>query len=404
MQQLVITRYKGGVASSLFQGQELIQVHVEKEAEKSLLGNVYVGKVKNIVKNINAAFVEVENGQMCYLPLTEKTSPIFCNAKNNEKICIGDELLVQISKDAVKTKNPSVTTKLQLLGKYIILTYGDPRVSVSAKIGDKVERERLLQLVKSNKKKKASYGLIVRTNANGCKEEEILQELQLLEENFNKLVETGKYKSCFSKLYQAPAGYLCDIRDGYAQTIDKIVTDDDTLYQRLFEYLSAYQPTDVDKLSLYKDDMVGLQQIYGIDTKIEKALQERVWLKSGAYLVIQPTEALTVIDVNTGKAVDGKKVVEKHFLHINKEAAVEIAKQMRLRNLSGIIVVDFIDMEAALSKKELIQTLEEELQKDTVKTVFVEMTKLHLVEITRKKVRKPLAEQIKALEEHGSNR
>lgn len=397
MQRLLITRYGNGIATSMFQDQELLQVHIEKEQDVSLLENIYVGKVKNIVKNINAAFVEIENGQMCYLPISEKETPIFCNSKNSDKICIGDELLVQISKDAIKTKSPSVTTKIQFVGKYCVVTYGDKRIGVSGKLKDPEQRQNWVKKIKEFLPKDHCFGVVVRTNAINCEEGQLFAELEVLQKLMLQIVETGKYKSCFSKIYQAPLGYLCDIRDGYDESIEEIVTDDKEIYDTIHAYLLNFQPSDVAKLVFYNDSMLTLNHLYGIETKIEKALQEKVWLNSGGYLIIQPTEAMNVIDVNSGKAIAGKKNTERHFLKINLEAAVEIAKQIRLRNISGIIIIDFIDMDEEASKKELIETLEREIKKDSVKTVFVDMTKLNLVELTRKKMRKSLAEQVKEL-------
>lgn len=158
--------------------------------------------------------------------------------------------------------------------------------------------------------------------------------------------------------------------------------------------MQTYQKEDLEKLRLYKDTQISLNRLYSLETKLSKALKERVWLKSGGYLVIQPTEALTVIDVNTGKAISGKKPTEETFFNINLEAAEEIAKQLRLRNLSGIIIIDFIDMQKDRNKELLISCLSKWIEKDPVKTVFVDMTRLNLVEITRQKVRKPLHEQI----------
>lgn len=393
MQQLVITRHGQKIVSSLFEQQTMVQVHVEPAKRKSLLGNVYVGKVKNIVKNINAAFVEISDGQMCYLALSEMRTPIFCNAKKNDKVCIGDELIVQVSKDAIKTKNPSVTTKLQFAGKYVVLTHGDTRISVSSKIKEDEDRKRLQRIVENVVGKKMGFGMIVRTNALLAEEALVETEIKILVSIYQGILQTGRYKSSFSNLYQAPDSYLCDIRDGYEKEIAQIITDDEEIYQRVERYMSQYQPQDLNKLQKYEDKMITLNHLYGVETKIEKAMQERVWLKSGGYLVIQPTEALTVVDVNTGKAIAGKKDAEKHFLNINLEAAVEIARQIRLRNLSGILVIDFIDMAQKEAKKELIGLLEREIKKDPIKTVFVDMTKLNLVELTRKKVRKPLHEQ-----------
>ena len=167
------------------------------------------------------------------------------------------------------------------------------------------------------------------------------------------------------------------------------------MYSEIKEYLETYQKEDLHKLKLYSDPMLPLIKLYGIETKLENALKEKVWLKSGGNLIIQPTEALTVIDVNTSKAVTGKKNVEETFFKLNLEAAKEIAKQIRLRNLSGIIIVDFIDMKKEENKECLLNTLNEYLKQDPVKTMLIDMTALNLVEITRKKIRKPLYEQIK---------
>ena len=393
MQQLVITRQENKIVSSLFEQQSLIQVHVERDDTETILGNIYVGKVKNIVKNINAAFVEIADGQICYYPLSERVVPIFCKGKKGGNVCIGDEMIIQVSKDAIKTKQPSVTGKLQFAGKYAVLTYGDDRISISSKICEEQERTRLSKMVRDIKAEKKGFGIIVRTNAAQAEEALVEQEIRTFIKVFESIRDTGVYKSCFSLLYQAPTGYLCDIRDGYETEVESILTDDTDIYQTIHAYLMEYQPQDLGKLQQYTDPMITLDRLYGVQTKVEKALQPKVWLKSGGYLVIQPTEALTVIDVNTGKAIEGKKAVEKHFLKINEEAAVEIAKQLRLRNLSGIIIIDFIDLELEASKKQLIRLLEQEIKKDPVKTVFVDMTKLNLVELTRKKVRRPLHEQ-----------
>ncbi len=394
MYQLLITKRNGRVVSSLFQEQRLVQVQVEPSEEETIVGNIYVGKVQNIVRNINAAFVQIQEDTICHLSLNEPGTPIFLNKKNTSKVCVGDELLVQVSKDAVKTKNPSATTKLQIAGKYAVLTYGDKRISISGKIKEPKTRKRLHDLVEQEFGTKITCGVIVRTNAENVAEEDFLRELRNLKNRYDTIVGQGLYRTRYSLLYEAPRGYLCDIRDGYDKLISKIITDDVEIYEQVSQYLENNQPSDLHKLELYEDEMLSLNQLYGIETKLQKALQERVWLKSGGYLIIEPTEALTVIDVNTGKAIAGKKDSEEHFLKINMEAANEIAAQLRLRNISGIILVDFIDMKDKKSDQILIEELKRVIRLDPVKTVFVDMTGLHLAEITRKKVRRPLHEQI----------
>ena len=392
MRQLLITRQEDAVLSSLFEEKELIQVHIENTKEQSKIGNIYVAKVKNIVKNIEAAFVEIEGKQMCFLSLRKEEIPIFCNQKKNSKICVGDEILVQVTTDGIKTKNPTVTTNLSFSGKYVVLTHGKLHTGISNKLGDKNERERLRGICE--KFPEDTCGYIVRTNAANVEEELLMEEAQALFDLYQQIKKTGICKSCFSCVYQGIPEYLSDIRNGYSCELDEIVTDDLELYEEIKDFLKTYQREDLEKLRWYEDTQISLNCLYGLDTKISKALKEKVWLKSGGYLVIQPTEALTVIDVNTGKAISGKKPTEETFLRVNTEAAEEIAKQLRLRNLSGIIIIDFIDMPKEKSREQLVIHLSQLIQKDPVKTVFVDMTKLNLVEITRQKVRKPLHEQV----------
>ncbi|WP_066719316.1 ribonuclease E/G [Clostridium sp. Marseille-P299] len=391
--KLIITKLNQKIISSLFEENELIQVNVEKEEEDSLLGNIYVGKVKNIVKNINAAFVEIEHGRMCYLSLNEVTHPIYTQEHKADHVRIGDELIVQISKEDVKTKAPVITTNINLTGKYVVLVHGKPGIGVSNKVENDKDRKRLRKLLEPFIS--GQYGFIIRTNACFVSEELIKNEIEVLLGLYENIKNYGIHRLRFSKIYETPKAYICSIRDGLSHEIENFITDDADMYSEMKEYLETYQKEDIHKLKLYTDPMLPLIKLYGIESKIENALKERVWLKSGGTLIIQPTEALVVIDVNTSKAVSGKKNVEETFLKINLEAAKEIAKQIRLRNLSGIIIVDFIDMKKEENKELLLNTLNEYLRQDPVKTMLIDMTALNLVEITRKKIRKPLYEQIK---------
>ncbi len=391
--KLIIIKKNRKIFSSYFEKEELIEINVENEESESILGNIYLGKVKNIVKNINAAFVEIEDKQMCYLFLSEKEHPIFANAKNTNKINVGDTLVVQVLKEDVKTKAPVVTTNINFTGKYVILTHGKPIIGISGKIKSEEERKRLKEVIKPFMHE--SYGWIVRTNAEGAQKEKLEQEMNILMTLYENILQFGIHKTRFSKLYEAPAGFLCDIRNEYAEELSEIITDDKKLFQKIQEYLNCYQREDLGKLRLYEDNSYSLERLYSIESKMEKALQKKVWLKSGGTLIIEPTEALTVIDVNTGKAIKGNKNMQATFLKINLEAAEEIAKQIRLRNLSGIIIIDFIGLDAQEDRKLLLQKLDDFLEKDPIKTTLVDMTPLGLVELTRKKVRKPLYEQVK---------
>lgn len=401
-QKLIITKYKDTIISAFFQGMDMVQVSLNPANEDAILGNIYLGKVKNIVKNINAAFVEIFDGRMCYYSLAENRSPIMANqpeqdeeevAQDNIQVKVGDELIVQVSKEDVKTKAPVVSSNINITGKFVALTYGKTSLGVSTKIEDANERQRLRSLVKSYATKE--YGFIVRTNSAYVQEELIIKEISNLIDIYNNIRNYGVHKSRYSLLYRTLPGYICDIRDGYSDRVDEFVTDDKVLYDNMKDYLDQHQPEDKDKLRLYQDTSLSMSALYGINDKIKGAIKPMVWLKSGGTLVIQPTEALTVIDVNTGKAVAGKKKVQETFLRINLEAAKEIARQIRLRNISGIIIIDFIDMTLQKNKDLLMEELEEHLKKDPIKTTLVDMTALGLVEVTRKKLRKPLHEQVK---------
>ncbi len=357
--------------------------------DASILGNIYVGKVKNIAANISAAFIEIADGQLCYYALNDNDTPLYTTSKKNHKLVIGDEFLVQVSREAVKTKAPTVSTNLNFAGKYLVLTSGKRSLGLSSKLSPE-EKQRLRIIAEPFLSD--DFGIIVRTNAAGISEEELKEELKDLTATYRQTVDFGRNQSCFSLVYKEPSAYMTRLRGLPKEGFTKIITDRTDIYEELQAYLRAHQPEDLQKLTFYEKTAPSLNSIYGLSKALENALSERVWLKSGGYLVIQPTEALTVVDVNTGKYT-GKKKKSDTFLKINLEAAKELARQLRLRNLSGIIVADFIDMEREVDKQLLMAVLGAELKKDSVRTTLVDMTPLGLVEITRKKVQKTLAEQ-----------
>ncbi len=366
--------------------------------EDSILGNIYVGRVSNIVKNINAAFVDIKRGLSCYYPLEEYTG---------NSLKIGDLLTVQINKEPIKTKQPSVTTKLSMAGEYI-LVHQDEVVGVSAKIGDTSERERLKDTVskaiadfKSNQKSTdAFYGGIVRTKASGVSEDVLYNETINLLCKLDEIIYKSQYATGYSCMYEKMPGYLTDI-DAFTKLNVELSSSDSTcdingveIITDIEEVIEKCRECNISEPKLYNDPMISLKAFYGLDTVIEKALNKKVYLKSGAYLIIEPTEAMTVIDVNSGKAIKGS-VKEDKVLAINEEAAKEIARQLRLRNISGIIIVDFISMKNSHNNELLMNTLKEAVYKDSVSTIVVDMTRLGLVEMTRKRIRRPIYEVMK---------
>lgn len=402
MEDLIITRHKDQLYSGLFDQQRLMEVQVAKEQEQSRLGNIYIAKVQNIVHNIESAFVEYEKGQMAYLSLKdcsqELVEPLMVSVTPGKKwkVRIGDELVIQIEKDAIKTKLPMATCRLNLAGRYAVLVHGRGLHSISSKIKDKKRKEALRALANEvADAKEVPFHFILRTNAEHLEDEKLVEELRELIDEYHQLLAQAKHRVVFSSLKSAMPEYLRLIKDRKEGSLSSVLTDDALIYQQVKEYLTRYQPSDLEKLRFYEDTNLSLWALYGMETAIGRALNKHVWLKSGAYLVIEPTEALTVVDVNTGKAIQGKRPKSETIRKINLEAAVETARQLRLRNLSGIILIDFIDMNLQEHEGELIQVLKQEIEKDCVKTSFVDVTGLFLVELTRKRTRMPLHECVK---------
>lgn len=389
--RLIITNWKGKRLSLLMQDGKLCKVQAE-DPDAIRVGDIYIGKVKNIVKNIHAAFVDIGDGTLCFLPLDKIREPILTNRVYDGRVLAGDEIVLQIVREAMKTKEAAGDTNLSFTGKYAVVTTGKKQIGFSGKLT--AEKRNSLEKFIKERFKNFPFGLIVRTNAGSLEDFFLLeQEILTLKEQAEKLLEYAATRTCFSRLRAEEPIWLTALRDTYREEYRKIVTDDASVYAKLKEYVRSEFPENVPELEYYEDPSLSLSKLYGLEGRLNEAFTKNVWLNSGAYLVIEPTEAMTVIDVNTGKFM-GKKAVEDTFFQINKEACKEIARQLILRNLSGIIVVDFINMKSEKHCSELMGYLQALLKQDSVQTNVVDMTALGLVEITRKKVSKSLAEQL----------
>lgn len=374
----------------LLEDGRLCEVHPHGTSG-SLLGNIYVGKIKNVVKNIEAAFVEIAGGQTCFLPFSEAVCPILTNRLYDGRLLCGDEILVQVIRDRVKTKDPALTAKLTLEGRWCaVVVDGGHGIRYSRQLSE--ETAAGLAGALNEIEVPGPLTLLVRTKAGELSSKEeisqtLIREAQRLLERAQKLLKIGKTRTVFSLISEEKPEWL-SIMQEQKEGFDKVVTDEPAIYHAL-----SGQEFSGTEISFYTDERISLFQLYGLSSKLDEALSKRVWLKSGGYLVIEPTEALTVIDVNTGK-FDGKKKTEETFALINREAARETARQMRLRNLSGIILVDFINQEKAEAGR-LLDYFRECCKTDGIPVRVVDMTPLGLVEVTRKKVRRPLAELIR---------
>lgn len=396
MNKLIITAMNDKqVLTALYAGSRPVQLDIDSRSG-SILGNIYIGKVQNVVKNINSAFVDI-GGITGYYSLSENRRHLYTNRPGQNPaqspvrpMASGDEIIVQVSREAVKTKEPVLTCNLNFTGKFCVLTVNKPGINFSSKIHNDAWKQEIRTLLKPETE--PEYGLIIRTNAYEASPERVLEEFKGLKNKYHEILKSGCFRTCYSVLMEAVPPYIGRLRDTYDRDMDEILTDDPAIFNAIEQYLKQEQPEAVGKLRYYQDSLVSLTKLYSLEKAVGDALQKKVWLKSGGYLVIEPTEAMTVIDVNTGK-YSGKKNVEDTLFKINMEAAEEAARQMRLRNLSGIIIVDFIDMSQSSRREELMAYLTECCRKDPIKTTVVDMTQLNLVEITRKKVRKPFHEQ-----------
>lgn len=416
--KLLVLEQEGRVLTLLMSNRRLIAGSAYKKetfdhSEVIQVGNIYIGKVQNIVKNINSAFVGIGNGVLCYLSLTDIGIPFLTNGRSFDgRLKVGDELLVQISREALKTKQPAVTTNVSLSGHYLAIATGSPILGFSKKL-KKEQRKSLMHVLKQASlinggkicrslsggvhfPEGLPYGMIIRTNAGTLHDDysPLLEEWDALVAQYSDLLQIAMYRPCFTCLHKNPLSYLNRLKDFYRKEYDEIVTDVPEIYEEITSHLKATMPSEKIPVRLYQDDTFPLHKLYGIEQRLNEALNKRVWLKSGGYLIIEPTEALTVIDVNSGKYDAKHSTLQETFRKINLEATEEIARQIRLRNLSGIILIDYINMDAEDSKQELMTTLRTLAKKDPVHLNVIDITALGLVEMTRKKINKPLKEQL----------
>lgn len=380
---------------AVLEDRALVELYVDQSGIQRLSGNIYKGRVKNVLPGMQAAFVDIGLERNAFLYVADAITPSISMAEAgskkdspsiNEVLQPGQELVVQVVKEPSETKGARVTTHLTLPGRNLVLMPGSDHVGVSRRIEDEQERERLRQIAKNSKP--YGMGLIVRTAAYGIDEEEFSQDVDFL----LHLWKTIKRRSCNRT---APAVLYRDldlvyriVRDLFTPDVERFVVDNREVYERTLELLSLMSPELQSRVEYFDPDQ-DLLLTYGLEADVEKAFRRKVWLKCGGYIVIDQTEALTAIDVNTGKFV-GNTSLNETVLTTNLEAVKEIARQLRLRNIGGIIVVDFIDMEDAEAKKQVVTALEEQLKRDKVKAIVCGLTKLGLVEITRKKERRSL--------------
>jgi len=352
---------------------------------ESILSNIYRGKILTVSKPVNACFVEIESGKQCFLQM-----------KDNKSYKAGDEITVQVIREAMGVKLPTVSTDLSIAGKYLVINSERRGISYSSKLSQK-QKHRIKEYLQGSviEELSSKFGFTVRTNSEDLNNyDELEKEALTLYSDLEAIVNKAPSRTVFSLLYKGETDYIDFIKNCYDWEYSEIVTDFDYVYEELASKSFIESKT----VRLYKDDMLSLSKLYSISSKLDSLLSARVWLKSGGFLIIQPTEAMTVIDVNSGKFEGKNKLHSDMIAKINKEAAEEIIYQLMGRNLSGIIICDFISNDNPEQDLELLDYLRELTKLDPIKTQIVDITKLGLVEITRKKISQTLKEQLKGNE------
>ena len=370
----------------IFEGKELIEIAVERTKSGHHVGNIYKGKTKNVLPGMQAAFIDIGKEKNAFLYVGDELQANAAPKVVDQTLTVGKEVMIQIVKDALGTKGPRATTNLTLPGRYVVFMPTVDYIAISRRIASEEERTRLKQLVE--KVRPAGMGIIVRTMAEGKSEEDLHKDIDYLYNLWSALSARAKRAAAPILLYRDVDLIIRIVRDYLSEDVGEFVLDNREAYGRVRDLLQYTSPELLSKVRLYE----GKEEIfshYGLDAELEKVGQRSVWLKCGGYIVIDKTEALTVIDVNTGKFVGSTKLADTVF-RTNLEAATEIAHQLRLRDIGGIIIVDFIDMDNEEHKQAVIEALEANFKRDRTKTNVLGFTELGLVEITRKKARQNL--------------
>lgn len=393
--KLILTHIQERAVAFLLCDNILTWAQVLSKGNDDRVGQIYIGKVKNIVSNINACFVEIANGEICYLSLKDAKNAYILNrpsaetARNNGEVptlIAGDELPVQIIRNAIKTKPAAVSCAIELQNDYFVCKADIPALCVSSKINKEKGKQILGAL--EQKKSIPPFCVIARTMCQELNEADLLMEYNKISDAFINLYKQAKFRTCFSCIHSDSSPAKSILRQIPSYEFEEIITDIPEIYEELND-----DPSLTRSIRYYDDTSISLLNLYGLQSKFDTACSQRVWMKSGANLIIEQTECLTAIDVNSSKNIKGK-LSEDVIFQINKEAAAEAAVQIRLRNLSGIIIIDFINMKDKEREGELLAYLKSLTAKDPVTTRVVDMTPLGLVEITRKKIYPSLKEQL----------
>lgn len=393
MLELIIKREKEERKIALVENEKIIEYYEEKEDDNRNEGNIYIGVVKDIVKGMQASFIDIGKDKNSLIHLkdilekkdekkNEKKEKVNEDKKIEQIIKPNEKLLVQIKKDSNERKGARVSTHINLPGKYIVLMPNTDIITVSQKIENQEEQERLKKLAKENISE--NNGAVIRTSAEG-KEKEIIEDIKRVEKKWEQILEESKKEKqqgprLLYKSENIVEKMLIDLID---KGLERVIVNDSIDYNEINKIKNENK--EYKKLQILVKGEESIFEMYNLQKQIDKINNRKVWLNCGGFITIDKTEALTAIDVNTGKYV-GTKTMEDTVFKVNKEATIEIAKQLRLRDIGGIIIIDYIDMSREEDKTEIEELLKEELKKDRSKTQIEGFTKLDLMEMTRKHI------------------
>ncbi len=419
--ELVINATEQETRVALIEDGNLAELFVERSYDFNIAGNIYKGRVQRVLPGMQAAFIdagleraafifvgdvireksnEIEelflknaedenslNGEEKEAPLQEETKPISIgDCKIEDILTENQEILVQVAKSPIGTKGARVTSHISLPGRFLVLMPTVDHIGISRRIEEEEERNRLKELVATLRDK--PYGYIVRTAAEGVQKEKLEREMSFLINLWKSIQKKSESAIAPALLHRELSITLRAVRDLLTHEADKVIVDSASAYKVVLSFIEEFMPSLKESVELYQGKE-PLFDFYNLEGDISRALQKKVWLKSGGYIVIEQTEALVAIDVNTGRYV-GKHNFEETVLKTNLEAIKEIAYQVRLRNIGGIIIIDFIDMTKKSSKEKVYNALKEALKKDKSKTNVLPISEMGLVEMTRKRIRKSL--------------
>ena len=387
----------GSTRAATLESSTLTDLYIDFPDHKKMVGNIYKGKVQNVIPGMQAAFVDIGFHINAFLPFTEisdinKLNDISFsidddknNTKNHDKkvkMEIGDEIMVQVIKEPFLGKGPRVTTELSLAGNLIVLVPNQNYIGISKKISDKYERKRLKNIILDFKPK--NFGIIVRTIGTSKNQKTIKSDFQNLLSEWDEINSKFMLNDAPEQIYNDYNFSKIVVRDLFTDDIEKLTIDNKSIYKRIYKNIKSINPAQTKKLHLYKNK-IPIFDNHNIENQISKSLKNKVWLKSGAYLIIDHTEAMVVIDVNSGRFI-GKKSHEENSLAINIESVNEIAKQLRIRDIGGLIVIDFIDLMNEKNRKKVYDTFKRLLKKDRAKVSISEFSDFGLLQMTRQRV------------------